>query len=75
MQLLKGNNRTQVYADDEGLIVQTETFTQRPVFVNDIISTSDFVRIRWDYPEVIPKWAQRFVQDRYAKFFKILREV
>lgn len=73
MQLLKGNNRTQVYADDEGLIVQVQTITQRPALVGD--RKWDFARIRWDYPELIPRWAQRFVQDRYAQFFKIVREV
>jgi hypothetical protein len=73
MQLLKGNSRTQVWADDEGLIVQVGTLTQRPILIGD--SAWDFARIRWDYPEAVPVWAQRFVQDRYAKFFKILHEV
>lgn len=69
----KQNSRTAVHKDENGLIVEVDSISQRPILIGD--SRWDFARIRYDYPEMVPLWAKRFVQRYYMRYYKILNEV
>jgi hypothetical protein len=70
---LKQNSRTAVHKDENGLIVEVDSISQRPILIGD--NKWDFARIRYDYPEMVPLWAKRLVQREYMKYYKILNEV
>jgi hypothetical protein len=73
LDTLKENSRTAVHEDKNGLIVEVDSISQRPILIGD--SRWDFARIRYDYPEMVPLWAKRFVQRYYMRYYKILNEV
>lgn len=73
METLQQNSKTAVYLDNYGLIVEVNSISQRPILVGD--SKWDFARVRYDYPEMVPLWAKRYVQRYYMKYYKILNEV
>ena len=73
LDTLKENSRTAVHEDRYGLIVEVDSISQRPILIGD--NKWDYARIRYDYPEMVPLWAKRFVQRYYMRYYKILNEV